>query len=79
MMSHLYCTVGNLDNCTDGELRLISGQSSSEGTVQICAFGYWGTICRNSWDSREADVVCNQLGYPALGKVLISLNWLAIL
>ena len=56
------------DNCTEGELRLVSDQSPLEGTVQFCAFGYWGTICRNSWDSREVHVVCNQFGYPALGN-----------
>ena len=60
--------VGAPDNCTDGKLRLISGQSSLEGTVQICAFGYWGTICDLSWNSRDAYVVCKQLGYPTHGN-----------
>ena len=34
-----------------------------EGNVEVCIDGFWGTVCSNSWDSREASVVCKQLGY----------------
>ena len=61
--------IGAPDNCMDGDIRLVSGPSDLEGTVQICVFGYWGTICDSSWDSRDAYVVCKQLGYPAIGKL----------
>ena len=53
-------------NCTEGQIRLIGGLRA--GTVEICLSGFWGTICHNSWDSRDAGVVCRQLGYPVLGK-----------
>ena len=53
----------------DGEIRLVSERSNLEGTVQVCVFGYWGTICHNSWDSRDAHVACKQLGYPTIGKL----------
>ena len=60
------------DNCIDGDVRLVSGRSDLEGTVQICVFGYWGTICDNSWDSRDAYVVCKQLGYSTIGNLSLS-------
>ena len=60
-------------NCTEGKIRLRGG-SQRQGTVEICLSGFWGTICDNSWDSRDASVVCRQLGYPVLGeKYIISM------
>ena len=53
--------------CTDGDIRLIGGRSSekfSEGRVEICSNGVWGTVYdEGNWDSRDAIVVCRQLGY----------------
>ena len=63
------CVLGTPDNCIDGDIQLVSGQSDLEGTVQVCIFGYWGTICDNSWDSRDAYVVCKQLGYSTIGNL----------
>ena len=51
-------------NCSEGALRLAGGNTEYEGRVELCSNGIWGTICdTNSWDSREATVVCKQLGY----------------
>ncbi len=57
-------------NCTDGEVHLINGSSPNEGTVEICINHVFGSICDSNWDSREVDVVCNQLGYPTIGTDL---------
>ena len=55
------------DNCTHGEVHLLSGSNEREGTVEVCIHGYWGTICDNGWDSRDAGVICRQLGYSSFG------------
>ena len=65
-----------LTNCTEGQIRLRGGQK--QGTVQICLSRVWGTICDNSWDSRDATVVCRQLGYPVLGEKYIIQIWIVV-
>ena len=52
-----------LDNCTDGDLRLVGGQSPNEGRVELCLEGQWGTACDSFWSSVDALVACRQLGY----------------
>ena len=49
--------------CNDGDITLTGGQSPTEGIVEICFGGIWGSICDNGWDERDARVACRQLGY----------------
>ncbi len=62
------CTV--LTNCTEGEVHLVGASSPNVGTVEVCISHVFSFICDDSWDSREADVVCRALGYSTLGKGL---------
>ena len=52
--------------CTEGEVRLVDGAVESEGRVEMCVNGRWGTACADSsWDDTDAQTVCKQMGFES--------------
>ena len=51
-------------SCNTGDVRLMDDNSMFEGQVEFCNQGLWGAVATSSWDSRDAKVVCRQLGLP---------------
>ena len=50
-------------NCTDYDVRLVSGKSDSDGTVQICLNGVWGTFCYRDYYQLTVNLICQEAGY----------------
>ena len=65
-------TTSSQNECSSGDLRLVGGERESEGRVEICVEGFWGTVCNNTYFGGQQElavVVCRQKGFTTTGKL----------
>lgn len=64
--------------CNHGEVKLVGGSDPSEGRIEVCVDGIWGTVDSFRLQVNIAKIVCRQLGYSDQGGPL-SLSFLLLL
>ena len=58
--------------CNDGDVRLVgegNNFTATEGRVEYCVGGRWGTVCNYLWGDPDATVVCRQLGLNSIRMI----------
>lgn len=58
--------------CVDGSVRLEDGETATEGRVEVCQGGRWGTICNDLWSEEDTDVVCGELRLLSSGIIMLT-------
>jgi len=53
----------------DGQVRLIGGDTASEGRIEVYHEGQWGTVCDDYFQRDDANMVCQAVGYAQAAAI----------
>ena len=54
-------------------MRLSGSSVDNAGRIELCVEEIWTSLCDESWDFKDAQVVCRQLGYTPYGITTMTL------
>ena len=55
----IFCSAAAV--CNNNDIQLVRGNSVG-ARVEVCFQGQWATMCDYNWETKDAVVVCRQLG-----------------
>lgn len=70
-------TCYNIDNARDQVVRLIGGNNSREGIVEIAYGGRWGMVCNTNFGQTDARSICRGLGFDNGDATVISTRYIS--